>query len=72
MADVAQEGGTPRQFRYLVSWTQGGQSGHKHIKVAEWKTPAQTQAVMAWIQEAFELDGLPVITSVFPMGEAVS
>jgi len=35
----------------------------------EWKNAEQTQQVMEWIQAAFELEGLPVITSVFSMGE---
>lgn len=56
--------------RYLVSWEQGSQRGHKHIYLGSaWSSPQDTELVMSFIKEAFDLDGLPVINSVFYMGE---
>ena len=56
--------------RYLVSWEQGKQSGHKHIYLDHaWGSSKDTGDVMGFIMEAFSLESLPVINSVFYMGE---
>lgn len=56
--------------RYLVSWEQGARRGHKHIYLdSAWGSSKDTESVMSFIKEAFGLDGLPVINSVFYMGD---
>ena len=56
--------------RYLVSWERGARRGHKHIYLGStWSSSKDTESVMSSIKEAFDLDGLPVINSVFYMGE---
>lgn len=58
------------EHRYLVSWECKSQRGHKHIYLQQqWTSSLDTEKVMGFIKEAFELDCLPVITSVFYMGE---
>lgn len=58
------------KHRYLVSWEQGTHCGHKHIYLdSAWSSSKDTESVMSFIKEAFGLDGLPVINSVFYMGE---
>ena len=55
--------------RYLVSWTQGGQSGHSHLDLSEpWRTSTATIEVMDRIKTLVGLRERPVITSVFDMG----
>jgi hypothetical protein len=59
-----------KKHRYLVSWEQRTQSGHKHIYLdSAWSSSKDTEIVMSFIMEAFNLDSLPVINSVFYMGE---
>ena len=58
------------KHRYLVSWERGAQRGHKHICLdSAWRSSKDTKDVMDSIKEAFGLDDLPVINSVFYMGE---
>ena len=58
------------KHRYLVSWEQGTQRGHKHIYLdSTWSSSKDTESVMSFIAEAFSLNSIPVINSVFYMGE---